>query len=148
MNDNSGRRDYTLGHRIEGFARPASKKFTPNLAHREHVLSDSDGRWSTVVTVSIKPATQQWPAPAVNVQMSNGNGSAFQRIGGIQELRDFASAILVTCDTLEPIWTVALSEGKILEAAQDQVRVNMDMIREMVASQEPEQPPQEWESNN
>lgn len=150
-NDNAERRDYSLTNRIEGWARPAAKKYTPSLAKRQHILGDPDGRWSSIFTVTIKPATQQYPSPALNLQISNGNGSAFQRIGGLEDLEEFAGALLSWTIELKDIWVLAKKDGQLLEQASKDVQQRADMLREMMTTfqQEPEQPPiQEWEANN
>lgn len=140
--DNSSRRDYTLGNRITGWAREAPKKYTPNLAKRQHILSDADGRYSTIVTVSIKPATQQFTAPAINVQMSNGNGSAFQRIGTLEDLRAFAHALALWSDELEQVWSAAVIQGQGLRDIQEEVEKRASMFAEMMQqmNNEPQQP--------
>jgi len=152
-NDNSVRKDYTLGNRITGWARQAPKKYTPNLAKRQHILSDADGRYSSVLTATIKPATQQFPAPALNIQMSNGNGSAFQRIGGLDELQALGHQISLWADELKTIWSAAVIQGVELNNIQKEVEQRASMFSELMSQMkdEPQQfdgVPQEWESNN
>ncbi len=146
MTSSNGSNDYSLGQRTVGFQRPVSKKYTPNLAKRQCILSDADGRWSSTVTVSIKPATTQFTKPALNVQMSNGNGSAFQRIGNLQELKEFAHQVAIWADELEPTWQTAIAQGELLETAQRDVQARVDMFQELMnMSPEPMQPPNDYQ---
>lgn len=151
MNENnSQRRDYTLGKRIEGWAREAPKKFTPNLARRQHILSHPDGRYSSIFTTSIKPATQQFPSPAINIQLANGNGSAFQRIGSPDDLREFGHILAIWADELEAVWTVAVQDGARLESIQKEVETRAGMFKELIEqmNNEPEQYAGSYEEPN
>lgn len=139
-NTNSARRDYTLGNRITGWAREAPKKYTPSLAKKQTILA-GEGQYSTIFAVSIKPATQQYPRPALNVQMSNGNGSAFQRISSVEELRAFAHQIAVWADELEHVWAAAVLDGERLASIQMEVETRANMFKEMMENM-PSEPAQ------
>lgn len=147
MNENTpnpGNREYTLGDRITGWARPQTKKYTPNLAKRQTILGTENGKFSSILAITIKPPTQQFTSPACNLQVSNGNGSAFQRIDGPQALRVLAHELLVWADELEPIWMGAVAEGTRLETIQREVENRANMFKELIEQmgQEPSQP--EW----
>lgn len=140
-------RDYSLGQRTTGFQRPVAKKFTPTLAKKQHNLTDAAGRWTSVVTISIKPATQLWPAPALNVQIANGNGSAFQRVGDLTDLADFAVFLMQCCEDLKPIWDDAIVKGTALENIQKEVNERAEQFAQMMNAMggEPTQPPNDYE---
>lgn len=149
MNNNSKPQDYTLGQRTVGFQRPVSKKYTPNLAKRHYTLSDPDGRFTSTITLAIKPATQQWPNPALNLQLSNGNGSSFQRLDGLDSLRTLAVFLMESIEEFTPIWEKAAAEGKLIAAAQFDVEQRVAMFKELMeaSGQEPPQPPNDYEES-
>lgn len=140
MNNNPSP-DFSLGKRMTGFVREAPKKFTPNAAKRQTILGHPDGRYSSILAVTIKPPTQQFPSPAFNLQVSNGNGSAFQRISGPADLRELAHALALWADELEPLWTTLLAQGEQLTSIQKEVEQRASMFKEMI-EQMGNEPPQ------
>lgn len=143
--NNEQRRDWHLTNRIEGWARPAAKKYTPNLAKRQHILTDSDGRYSSIVTVSIKPATTMYPSPALNIQLSNGNGSAYQRIADLEALKDFATALFSWADSLELTWDQAVEQGHQLETIQQEVETRASMFKELMSQMQDSPEPDQYQ---